>query len=188
MSTTWSRKCASGSGRSAGATKIPGCVRRTTTRSSVARSSTACARRGTLSHATPAAEADAEGVVKRLGAPDGSPDAAFAEAERAERLQAAIQRLPESRRQAVRLFLQRFAVDEIAELLGCDRNRAHNLTYRGTRQLKQDLSGGVMSERFENLARPHRRSASGGDCPSGAAMSALAAGRAWPWQDRKSVV
>jgi RNA polymerase sigma-70 factor (ECF subfamily) len=98
------------------------------------------AHRGTLSHATRADEEDPEGVVERIGAPDGGPDAAFAEAERAERLQAAIQRLPESRRQAVRLFLQGFTVDEIAELLGCDRNRAHNLTYRGTRQLKQDLN------------------------------------------------
>jgi RNA polymerase sigma factor (sigma-70 family) len=68
------------------------------------------------------------------------PEGAFAEAERAQRLRAAIDRLPSSRREAVRLFLQGFTDDEIAELLGCDRNRAHNLTYRGTRQLKKELS------------------------------------------------
>jgi hypothetical protein len=44
-----------------------------------------------------------------------------------------------------------------------------------------------MSERFENLGRLHRRSASGGDCPSGESLSALAAGRAWPWQRRRLV-
>jgi RNA polymerase sigma-70 factor (ECF subfamily) len=97
------------------------------------------AHRGTLSHAR-RADDDADGAVERIGATTDGPDAAFADTERAERLRAAIERLPKSRRDAVRLFLQGFTVDEIAELLGCDRNRAHNLTYRGTRQLKKDLS------------------------------------------------
>lgn len=44
-----------------------------------------------------------------------------------------------------------------------------------------------MSGRFDNLGRLHRRSAAGGDCPSGAALSTLAAGRAWPWQRRRLV-
>ncbi len=35
------------------------------------------------------------------------------------------------------LYLQGFGVAEIAELLGCDRNRAHNLAYRGIRALRE---------------------------------------------------
>src|SRR6056297_3220592 len=52
---------------------------------------------------------------------------------------AAIRQLPPDRRRAVTLFLQGFTVLEIAELLGCDLNRAHNLAYRGVRALKESM-------------------------------------------------
>jgi RNA polymerase sigma-70 factor (ECF subfamily) len=98
------------------------------------------AHRGTLSQARRAEDDDPAGAVDRIGTREDGPDAVHAASERAVRLRSAIERLPKSRRAAVKLFLQGFTVDEIAELLGCDRNRAHNLTYRGTRQLKKDLS------------------------------------------------
>lgn len=97
------------------------------------------AHRGTLAHSRRAEDEDPAGAVERLGSPVAAPDAIALEDERTRRLDAAMERLPEARRRAVRLFLQGFTVDEIAELLGCDRNRAHNLTYRGTRALKNEL-------------------------------------------------
>ena len=98
------------------------------------------AHRGTLSHAKRVNEEDPAGAMDRIGSPQRGPDMVHAAAERALRRRSAIERLPQSRRTAVKLFLQGFTVDEIAALLKCDRNRAHNLTYRGTRQLRKDLS------------------------------------------------
>ncbi len=57
------------------------------------------------------------------------------------RLLAAIDGLPAARARAVRLYLQGFAIAEIAELMDCDLDRAHNLTYRGTRELKRKMGG-----------------------------------------------
>lgn len=63
------------------------------------------------------------------------PREAFGDIERKRQLEAAIDRLPRDRAKAVRLFLQGFSVPEIAELMACDENRAHNLAYRGKRAL-----------------------------------------------------
>lgn len=99
--------------------------------------------RGTLAHSV-RSENDGDdeqpALVETIGGEDRGPDALFEEQEQRSRLLAAIEQLPADRRRAVTLFLQGFTVPEIAELFGCDRNRAHNLTYRGVRALK-DLMG-----------------------------------------------
>jgi len=99
--------------------------------------------RGTLAHSVRTehdGEEDEPALIERIGGEEQGPDSAFDEQRRKSRLIEAIRRLPAARRRAVTLFLQGFTVPEIAELLGCDRNRAHNLVYRGVRALK-DLMG-----------------------------------------------
>ena len=101
--------------------------------------------RGTLSHSVraenPGEQDDDEvALIEQIGSEDAGPDAHFAEQEQRARLLAAIDELPVQRRRAVALFLQGFTVSEIAGLLGCDRTRAHNLTYRGVRALKARMS------------------------------------------------
>ncbi len=101
--------------------------------------------RGTLSHSVraenPGEQNDDEvALIEQIGSDDAGPDAHFAEQEQRARLLAAIDQLPVERRRAVALFLQGFTVSEIAGLLGCDRTRAHNLTYRGVRALKARMS------------------------------------------------
>lgn len=96
--------------------------------------------RGTLAHSvrTEPDEADDESsLVERIDGEEPGPDRVFDEQRRSARLLAAIRQLPTDRGRAVTLFLQGFTVPEIAELLGCDRNRAHNLAYRGVRALKE---------------------------------------------------
>lgn len=97
--------------------------------------------RGTLAHAVrdepePGVDDD---PVERIDHPDPGPDQRFDDELRARRLQAAIDALPADRARAMSLFLQGFTVPEIAELMNCDRNRAHNLTYRGMRALKSSM-------------------------------------------------
>lgn len=102
--------------------------------------------RGTLAHSVRAetrageAEENEAALIEQIGNDDLGPEALFAEHEQRARLLAAIDRLPADRRRAVTLFLQGFTVPEIAEFFGCDRNRAHNLTYRGVRALKEWMS------------------------------------------------
>ena len=53
-------------------------------------------------------------------------------------------RLPENRRAAVKLYLQGFKIQEIADLLGWTEPKARNLLYRGLQTLREDLEeGGV---------------------------------------------
>jgi len=99
--------------------------------------------RGTLAHSVRTetdGEEDEPALIERIGGEEQGPDQVFDEQHRQARLLKAIRQLPADRRRAVTLFLQGFTVPEIAELLGCDRNRAHNLAYRGVRALK-DLMG-----------------------------------------------
>jgi len=101
--------------------------------------------RGTLSHFVRAEnpgepDGDEVALIEQIGSHEAGPDAHFAEHEQRARLLAAIDQLPAARRRAVALFLQGFTVPEIAGLLGCDRARAHNLTYRGVRALKARMS------------------------------------------------
>ena len=97
------------------------------------------AHRGTLSHSRRAGDDDPDGAVERIDSEVSGPDARHEDEQRRRRLRTAIARLPASRRRAVKLFLQGFTVDEIAELLGCNRDRAHNLTYRGVGALKRTM-------------------------------------------------
>lgn len=99
--------------------------------------------RGTLAHSVRTesdGEEDEPGLIERIGGEEQGPDKVFDEQQRQARLLEAIRQLPTDRRRAVTLFLQGFTVPEIAELLGCDQNRAHNLAYRGVRSLKELMS------------------------------------------------
>lgn len=98
------------------------------------------AHRGTLAHARREEDDEAGGAVEQVGSTERPPETVAEDAGRFDRLRAAIRRLPAARRRAVGLFLQGFTIPEIAELLGCDEGRAHNLTYRGIRALKKDMS------------------------------------------------
>lgn len=102
--------------------------------------------RGTLAHSARAEDGGRDGdedetaLIEQIGVDDRGPEAHFDEQQQRTQLLSAIQQLPADRRRAVGLFLQGFTVPEIAEIFGCDQNRAHNLTYRGVRALK-DLMG-----------------------------------------------
>jgi len=102
--------------------------------------------RGTLAHSVRLENHAGDGdeneaaLVEQIGSDQRGPDAHFAEQQQTSRLLAAIGQLPADRRRAVTLFLQGFTVPEIAELFGCERTRAHNLTYRGVRALKALMS------------------------------------------------
>lgn len=95
--------------------------------------------RGTLGHGIRDNGASGEDPLDRMQAETPSPEALMQDELDGRRLQAALDALPTDRRRAVTLFLQGFTVAEIAALLNCDHNRAHNLTYRGVRALKQNL-------------------------------------------------
>src|SRR6056297_4206576 len=98
------------------------------------------AHRGTLAHSIRSesdGEEDEPALIERLGGEEQGPDSVFDEQQRRARLLEAIRQLPADKRRAVTLFLQGFTVPEIADLLGCDQNRAHNLAYRGVRMLKE---------------------------------------------------
>jgi RNA polymerase sigma factor (sigma-70 family) len=98
------------------------------------------AHRGSLPHASRKEDEDgAGGELERVESGTRTPDAEFERKRRSRALTAALARLPADRSQAVRLFLQGFTIPEIAELLKCDPDRAHNLTYRGVRSLKQQM-------------------------------------------------
>lgn len=94
--------------------------------------------RGTLPGSERAADAD-QGQPEQLNSPEPGPLQQMDHERRQKRLAAALNTLPTERRKAVQLFLQGFTVPEIATLLACDENRAHNLTYRGIRSLKEKM-------------------------------------------------
>jgi len=98
--------------------------------------------RGTLAHSVRSesdAGEDEPALIERIGGEEPGPDRVFDEQHRKARLLQAIRQLPADRGRAVTLYLQGFSVPEIAELLGCDQNRAHNLAYRGVRALKESM-------------------------------------------------
>jgi len=101
--------------------------------------------RGTFAHSVRTesdGEEDETALIERIGGEEQGPESVFDERQRRARLLEAIRQLPADRQRAVNLFLQGFSVPEIAELLGCDRNRAHNLAYRGVRALKELMGTG----------------------------------------------
>jgi len=98
------------------------------------------AHRGTLPHASRAEDDDgAGGELERIESGTRTPDAEFERRRRSRALTAALEQLAPDRARAVRLYLQGFTVPQIAELLKCEPDRAHNLTYRGIRALKQQM-------------------------------------------------
>jgi len=97
--------------------------------------------RGTLAHGIrDAGESDLD-PLEQIQTETPAPDEVMQVELDGRRLQAALDALPTDRRRAVALFLQGFTVAEIAELLNCDTDRAHNLTYRGVRALKTRMGG-----------------------------------------------
>lgn len=95
--------------------------------------------RGTLAHGIrDAGEPDLD-PLDQVQAETPAPDEAMQSELDRRRLTSALNALPPERRRAVTLFLQGFTITEIAELLHCDNDRAHNLTYRGVRALKQRM-------------------------------------------------
>ncbi len=95
--------------------------------------------RGTLAHSRRAEENALGDPLTSVESDRPRPDQAIERGEKSARLLTQLQSLPDAQRRAVTLFLQGFTVPEIAELVGCDENRAHNLTYRGIRLLKQQM-------------------------------------------------
>lgn len=96
--------------------------------------------RGTLAHGIRDVGEPELDPLDQLQAETPAPDDVMQREADGVRLQVALDALPSDRRRAVALFLQGFTIAEIAELLNCDTDRAHNLTYRGVRALKQGMS------------------------------------------------
>jgi len=96
--------------------------------------------RGTLAHSQRDHGDDNEDILERMDANLPGPDQLIDAGLRSDRLQAAISSLPTDRARAVALYLQGFNAAEIAELMQCDKHRAHNLAYRGARELKQKMA------------------------------------------------
>lgn len=71
--------------------------------------------------------------------PAPSPERAASDRQILAQVSQALGRLPEKRRNAVKLYLQGFKIQEIADFLGWTEPKARNLLYRGLRTLRQDL-------------------------------------------------
>lgn len=96
------------------------------------------AHRGALAHSARAHDDDGD-PLDRIEADEPAPDRALDDDKRRAALNDALAALDDDQRRAVGLFLQGFTVPEIAELMHCKRDRAHNLTYRGIRALKKRM-------------------------------------------------
>lgn len=96
--------------------------------------------RGTLAHSQRDYGDGGEDILEHMDGNLPGPDQQLDAALRRTRLLAAINSLPADRAQAVGLYLQGFNAAEIAELMQCDKHRAHNLAYRGARELKQKMA------------------------------------------------
>ncbi|MFN2334058.1 MAG: RNA polymerase sigma factor [Wenzhouxiangellaceae bacterium] len=96
--------------------------------------------RGTLAHSIREESEDDSNRIDEIDAGEPGPDVLLEQEHREIRLANAIAGMPSMRARAVSLYLQGFSIPEIANLLACDENRAHNLTYRGIRDLKKRLS------------------------------------------------
>lgn len=97
------------------------------------------AHRGTLAHSARAHDDDDGDPLDRIEADAQAPDRALDDDMRRAALNVALAALDDEQRRAVGLFLQGFTVPEIAELMQCKHDRAHNLTYRGIRALKKRM-------------------------------------------------
>jgi RNA polymerase sigma factor (sigma-70 family) len=90
--------------------------------------------------ARPAEDLDVIEESESVDAPAAAgPDAALEQAELAERIEAAIDALPEPRDVVVRLHLTGYHRTEIAQLLGWTEPKVRNLLYRGLEDLRARL-------------------------------------------------
>lgn len=96
--------------------------------------------RGTLAHSVRDYGTEGDDIIERIDGKQPQPDEHVHVIERGLRLRAAIAQLSPDRARAVALYLQGFNAAEIAELMQCDKHRAHNLAYRGARELKQKMA------------------------------------------------
>lgn len=93
------------------------------------------------------AETEEEAPVARLISPEPSPERAAAAREIADRAARELQRIPESRRRAVGLYLQGLGSGEIGRALGWTEAKARNLLYRGLEDLRRRLrAAGVVRD------------------------------------------
>lgn len=70
----------------------------------------------------------------------GGPERGVEESELAERVMRAVDRLAESRRPVVRMYLKGYTRDEIAQALGWGEGKVRNLLYRGLADLRARLA------------------------------------------------
>jgi RNA polymerase sigma factor (sigma-70 family) len=68
-----------------------------------------------------------------------SPEQALEQWQLAQRVETLLSALPEHRRQVLRLYLEGFSAQEIADRLGWTEPRARNLVYRGLKLLREHL-------------------------------------------------
>jgi RNA polymerase sigma-70 factor (ECF subfamily) len=71
--------------------------------------------------------------------PDDSPERAVEQHDLARRVVAAVETLAENRRRCVRLHLEGFTTEEIANLMNWTEPKARNLVYRGLKDLRERL-------------------------------------------------
>jgi RNA polymerase sigma-70 factor (ECF subfamily) len=69
-----------------------------------------------------------------------APDTVFEGSELAERIGEAVDRLADSRRSVVRMYLAGYGREEIADLLGWSEPKTRNLLYRGLENLREILT------------------------------------------------
>jgi len=81
-----------------------------------------------------------EGEMSSLAAgPEQSPERLAERQQVIRKVEEALARLPENRCRAVGLYLEGLTSQEIADLLGWSEPKARNLTYRGLKELRQQL-------------------------------------------------
>jgi RNA polymerase sigma factor (sigma-70 family) len=81
-----------------------------------------------------------DGPGEALAAPDPGPLGELEGSELAERVSRAIDTIPASRRPVVRMHLQGYPREEIAELMGWTEAKTRNLLYRGLADLRERLT------------------------------------------------
>lgn len=85
-------------------------------------------------------EEEGESEVSSLAArPEDSPERVAARQQILRKVEAVLVRLPSDRRGVVRLYLQGFTSQEMADLMGWSEPKVRNLTYRGLSDLRQQL-------------------------------------------------
>jgi RNA polymerase sigma-70 factor (ECF subfamily) len=84
-------------------------------------------------------EAEEDGIGLPLTNPGKSPDELAEQRQVMQKIEAALARLPQNRRQTVGLYLQGFTIQEVADRLRWTEPKARNLIYRGLGELRQRL-------------------------------------------------